>query len=391
MISIDNIEDISINIYNNSNNWMEKLATYYPSWGEKTLNKIIVPGTHNSGTGYMKNNNYYFHNYKYLSRLVRLGLKIFSENQNYTITEQLNTGIRYLDIRPKIDNDIIYLSHHNIIIEYKFDDCINEIINFLTINKQEIIIMFINHINDTKINDFLEKKLENIKSYCIDNNPNIFKTKINEIMKSDKRLFIVYEDYNNTNSNNIKKYTFSNNYLDSYWKFCNNYDNIAKNKNDIEKYLECYKSVDKNKLKTLQLHINYDYDNLIYSALYFTNNIETNGYKINQYIMNLITTSDNIKNNNINIIEMDFYNNYKINNVNILTTFIYANLLSISNINIKNENYKNTKFFNIKLSSIILSYIILLIISIFINLYLALIIFLIIRGIHLCLIQLNIY
>ena len=60
--------------------------------GELTLDAIVIPGTHDSATRY-----------------VQLGF--FSKCQDLSISEQLEAGYRYLDIRLGIDKGTLVLMH----------------------------------------------------------------------------------------------------------------------------------------------------------------------------------------------------------------------------------------------------------------------------------------
>ena len=72
-------------------NWMSLLDE------NLRLNQVSIPGTHDSGTHY-----------------VAFIKSIHAKTQSLNIKEQLEHGIRYLDIRLSIDNDApddVYLSH----------------------------------------------------------------------------------------------------------------------------------------------------------------------------------------------------------------------------------------------------------------------------------------
>jgi 1-phosphatidylinositol phosphodiesterase len=105
-----------------SENWMRYLD------GNKKLTELTIPGTHDSGT--------------YLSNFTGL-----AKCQNKSIADQLNQGIRFLDIRlkPGIHNDnVLYIAHGVAESRFSFEGDVMPIIQrFLKTNPFETIIMSI--------------------------------------------------------------------------------------------------------------------------------------------------------------------------------------------------------------------------------------------------------
>jgi 1-phosphatidylinositol phosphodiesterase len=93
--------------------------------GKNALFSISIPGTHDSGT------------YK-VSRIVRVG---WVTTQSWSITEQLNAGIRYLDIRCRQINDVCQIYHGDWSAYINFDDVLYQIFRFLDKYTGETIIM----------------------------------------------------------------------------------------------------------------------------------------------------------------------------------------------------------------------------------------------------------
>ncbi|KAL6592521.1 PLC-like phosphodiesterase [Neocallimastix californiae] len=103
------------------------------------LNQIHIPGTHDSGT--------------FAINLV--AIKRFVETQNLYITEQLENGIRYLDITVSFEDigDEIYISHnfipcftrknHKLYLRYVLNDCMK----FLMDHPYETIVTHISREN----------------------------------------------------------------------------------------------------------------------------------------------------------------------------------------------------------------------------------------------------
>lgn len=73
-----------------ANCWMGYLYKEYPAFRDIPINKLLIPGSHDSGTSKMSSS---------------------AKTQSLTIKEQLEQGIRYLDIRPKVHNSTYYVHH----------------------------------------------------------------------------------------------------------------------------------------------------------------------------------------------------------------------------------------------------------------------------------------
>lgn len=111
---------MTVNI--NTKNWMNKLKN------DVKLSEINIPGTHDSGT---KISDFYFSSIT----------DRFSKCQNLTITEQLNSGIRFLDIRLKESNKDLLVYHGMIKQNLIFDKVLLSLKNFLNNNPTEFILL----------------------------------------------------------------------------------------------------------------------------------------------------------------------------------------------------------------------------------------------------------
>ncbi|HLP54433.1 MAG TPA: phosphatidylinositol-specific phospholipase C domain-containing protein [Fluviicola sp.] len=109
-------------------NWIQK----FPSWmshlkGTYTLDRYTIPGTHDSGT---KNTG-----------------DGAAHTQNFGIYDQLQDGIRFLDIRldgvTAFDNELV-VKHGCILCFLNFSDVLNDCKTFLASNNRETIIMLVN-------------------------------------------------------------------------------------------------------------------------------------------------------------------------------------------------------------------------------------------------------
>ncbi|MEO7718036.1 MAG: phosphatidylinositol-specific phospholipase C [Capsulimonas sp.] len=98
------------------NNWMNGMN------GNQSVAQFSIPGTHDSGA---------------LSEPVSGTAKC----QNLSITDQLNAGVRFLDIRCRHINDAFAIHHGQVYENANFDDVLNAAFTFLNANPSETVIM----------------------------------------------------------------------------------------------------------------------------------------------------------------------------------------------------------------------------------------------------------
>jgi 1-phosphatidylinositol phosphodiesterase len=100
------------------NSWMGSLDD------NLSLSEISIPGTHNSGSLYES-------------------ISGTAKCQDLTIAEQLEIGVRYLDIRCRHYEDAFVIHHGSIYQQLNFNDVLNACFNFLNENPTETILMHI--------------------------------------------------------------------------------------------------------------------------------------------------------------------------------------------------------------------------------------------------------
>ena len=111
--------------YNPPEKWMSFLSDSIP------LSNLKIPGTHNSGTGSNPSK-------KLVSRVANFAAYCHTLD----IPTQLRRGIRYIDIRLKLEpTDELYIYHKVVRYEITFPDVLNEISRFLDENPKECIMI----------------------------------------------------------------------------------------------------------------------------------------------------------------------------------------------------------------------------------------------------------
>lgn len=153
--------------------WMK----YIKNPNEKKITDLVLPASHNSGA--------YLFNFE----IPFIG---FSTCQSMTIKTQLENGIRFFDFRISKKNKDIHLSHY---LQFgKLKNILNDIINFLNINKTEIVVLSI--VWDYSKKDDMDWDLfnviidnKNIQNLLMEDN-DLMKN-INYLRKMNKRLFIM--------------------------------------------------------------------------------------------------------------------------------------------------------------------------------------------------------
>lgn len=128
-----------------SNNWMEQIQSQIT---DRPLNRIAIPGTHDSATYSISNTSEFapddqlhLSSYGIASDVLKETYTHYSVTQSNTILQQLEAGIRYLDIRVATygsNNQDIRITHG--MWGTSVDDVISQLDTFLRANTKEIVI-----------------------------------------------------------------------------------------------------------------------------------------------------------------------------------------------------------------------------------------------------------
>lgn len=122
------------------NGWMAHID------GEKFISEISIPGSHDTCALYEP-------------------LRELAKCQTYTVTDQLNMGVRYLDIRANVVKGDLVISHGPIFQGITFDKVMEQCYNFIGSNPSETVIISLKHelISRDKKNEFnsiFKRKIE---------------------------------------------------------------------------------------------------------------------------------------------------------------------------------------------------------------------------------------
>lgn len=124
------------------------------------LRKLVIPGTHDSGTAPISEENAVVANDKgiphFLSKIAPRMLVAWSKTQNLTVEEQLKIGVRFFDFRVSVENGedeevIPYLSHG--LRGEKLRVALHAINNFCGDHPKELVIIKVKGFPDNKCKD----------------------------------------------------------------------------------------------------------------------------------------------------------------------------------------------------------------------------------------------
>ncbi len=104
------------------NNWLGSIP------GSKKLSELTIPGTHDSCTYTLKNGE---------------PATPITRTQHLTLEEQLNAGIRFLDIRCRHIENAFAIHHGAVYLRLNFDDVLKVCTDFLSANPRECIVMLV--------------------------------------------------------------------------------------------------------------------------------------------------------------------------------------------------------------------------------------------------------
>ena len=155
--------------YNALKNWMSRIED------SKNILELSIPGTHDSGTFTSARENH-------------------ARTQVLSITEQLNMGIRFLDIRVYQTSDKHFAIHHGIIyLGYRFEQILTNVTKFLSEYPTEVVLMKIKAEDgkqNAKFQEILEMYIKEYNSYIWNYNNNV-----NPALGDARGKIIIIQDF----------------------------------------------------------------------------------------------------------------------------------------------------------------------------------------------------
>lgn len=179
-----------------------------------SLRQLTIPGSHDSFASSFKS---FSNNDLNIPIIFNPFIKRWAKTQNKTITEQLELGIRYFDIRVEEYNGTYYTVHS--LLSQKLYNVLNDILNFIKNHQTEKILVDVNHIYNITDNNNLKNYMKEIfNNYLVKNDINNLFKPLNQV---DGNILLFF--------NNIDDFVFPNDYIHSMWNDTNDI-NILINK-----------------------------------------------------------------------------------------------------------------------------------------------------------------
>ncbi|CAD5112897.1 DgyrCDS2105 [Dimorphilus gyrociliatus] len=149
----------------NHENWMGNLPDKFHNM---PLNKIAIPGSHNSSSSTLKKSNNISPDQpsaiKNLGTFVKPIVYNWSVCQDKSITDQLKLGIRYLDIRVCTNGNTDELFTFHGLFSQTIESLLIEVREFLENHSKEVVFLDFNHFCEVS-NDQHEKLVKMIEDY----------------------------------------------------------------------------------------------------------------------------------------------------------------------------------------------------------------------------------
>ncbi|VDN60242.1 unnamed protein product [Dracunculus medinensis] len=180
--------------------WMAELPL---AAREKPLITLAIPGSHHSASCYLKEENEITADQPWCVRvlnsneIIRKAVYNWSKDQKLTITEQLETGVRYLDLNIAYFRDSITIIHGLTCCEAR--DLFKEILDFINIHPKEVLIIDINRFYD--FNEEHHEKLFNLLDTMFGDKlihqpstvRSILSCSLNKIWNGNGRVIVFYQ------------------------------------------------------------------------------------------------------------------------------------------------------------------------------------------------------
>lgn len=147
-------------------NWMKDLKD------EIRLKDVVIPGSHDAGTQ---------------------GMVIWAETQEHSVLTQLNSGVRYFDVRVAESGGELKI-FHSIIKGQKFDDVADMFVEFIEKNPTEFLIIDFQHFEDNVMKRVVEviKEKWNPDKYALKSDTDLASLTMGGIREKNARYMITW-------------------------------------------------------------------------------------------------------------------------------------------------------------------------------------------------------
>lgn len=179
--------------------------------GNLKLREVIFPGTHDSGTYDISTLSGFSPDVTpWINAIYALGLsplvvkKVISDwakAQGQNITEQLEGGIRYLDLRVCLNDKDMFVVHG--MYAENINVVIDAVHNFVTQNNKEIVILDFNHFYEMTANShrsLVSTLISTFSSVLIPRSKTVNAT-VNDLWSAKQRVVILYDDETSVQTN----------------------------------------------------------------------------------------------------------------------------------------------------------------------------------------------
>jgi hypothetical protein len=197
-------------------NWMNNLPNNMKKF---PLCKLMIPGAHNAASFYCKDSNELIPNSPYYYNVGLPFVRKWAVTQTTDIYKQLCNGIRYFDLRAIMIDNIIK-PEHTLVGTLPYIQILPDVLKFLSETK-EIVILDFTSLTGLSVDE--NNKFVNYLAVLFGNylsNANFQNNSIKDIIDSDRRLLICY----NNNCNSALYYLQPK--IPSYWPNANTPDAI---------------------------------------------------------------------------------------------------------------------------------------------------------------------
>ncbi|KAL7722732.1 Phosphatidylinositol-specific phospholipase C X domain-containing protein [Entamoeba marina] len=190
-----------------------------------SIKQLTLPGSHDCFTSTLNTNMVAAKPYNSLPPILNSFIKNWSKTQTLSIFQQLEEGVRYLDIRIQKYDDCIYTVHGLYCVPLL--TLLKDILKFTRENPTEVLIIDINHCYDMTINDHnetIESITNLLKDVLVHSSPEQLDRAIIELIEENKSIFFFYEY---PKSITPHKLIWSQEDIASYWPNKSTFNNVS--------------------------------------------------------------------------------------------------------------------------------------------------------------------